>query len=66
MKRQLQRYGAEPLMHGEDRIAWGKHWIATLTRPLRHPGNHRYAWALRRRDRRHLPESLPYPKFETA
>ena len=37
-------------------------WLPKLTQPMRHPGNHKYAWTLQRRDRRHLPDSLPYPK----
>jgi hypothetical protein len=38
-------------------------WLSdalTRLRPLKHPGNHRYAWPLHRRTQ--LPESLPYPK----
>lgn len=56
----LQRYGA-PAPAGDLR-AWLDTWRARLTRPLRHPGNHRYVWALDRRLRRHLPDPLPYPK----
>lgn len=58
----LEQYGA-PTLAG-DRWTWGRAAIAAVTRTVRHPGNLRYAWALRRRDRRHLPESLPYPKFD--
>jgi hypothetical protein len=29
-----------------ERRNWLRTWTARLTRPLRHPGNHRYAWAL--------------------
>jgi hypothetical protein len=43
-----------------------REWLAAalplLTRKVRHPGNHRYAWALQRAVRRSLPPSLPYPK----
>jgi hypothetical protein len=28
--------------------------------------NHRYAWAVNRRIRRHLPEGMPYPKVLDA
>ena len=65
---QLEAHGAEPLGETEDARAWLARWVPTLTRPLRHPGNHKYAWALDRRARRHLPASLPFPKLvaETA
>lgn len=67
----LDAHGAPPLADGEDRRAWATRAIAQLTRPLRHPGNHRYAWALRRRDRKHIERwaeqrgcaGLAYPKF---
>lgn len=35
-------------------------------RPFRHPGNHKYAWALDRGARRHLRPAEPYPKFERS
>ncbi len=59
---ELIAHGASP--PGRDLEAWRLRWVRELTRPVRHPGNHRYAWTLRRRDRRHLPPSKPYPKFE--
>lgn len=59
----LEQHGAEPLRSDEDAAAWVSRWVGRLTRPLRHPGNHKYAWALHRRDRRHLPGGLPYPKL---
>jgi hypothetical protein len=37
--------------------------LQTSTRPLKHPGNHRYAWALAKAASRALPRSLPYPKW---
>lgn len=37
-------------------------WIDRVTRRRMHPGNLKYAWTLRARDRRHLPASLPYVK----
>ncbi len=60
----LERHGAEPLGETEDAEAWLARWVPALTRPLAHGGNLKYAWALRQRDRRHLPASLPYPKFD--
>lgn len=43
---QLVRFGADPLGPADDGRAWLARWLPRLTRPLRHPGNHRYAWAL--------------------
>lgn len=60
---QIEGYGADPLLTG-DPETWLRTWLPVLTRTVRHPGNLKYAWALRRRDRRHLPASLPYPKLE--
>jgi hypothetical protein len=37
--------------------------LRTLTRPLKHPGNHRYAWPLTRIAERAMPRGLPYPKW---
>jgi hypothetical protein len=59
----LERHGAEPLREDEDAAAWLRRWVGRLTRPLRHHGNLKYAWALFPRDRRRLPASLPYPKI---
>lgn len=59
----LTDYGATPLTSNEDPRAWVKRWTALLTRPFVHGGNHKYAWMLRGRDRRFLPDSLPYPKM---
>lgn len=42
-------------------------WLAQVLRAMptvRHPGNHKYAWALHRRER--LPRGLPYPKLHFA
>jgi hypothetical protein len=58
---QLESYGATPLT-GDPR-AWLAVWLPRLTRPVKHPGNHKYAWTLQRRNRRHLPASKPYPKL---
>jgi hypothetical protein len=59
----LERHGADTLGADEDPDAWLARWLPELTRPMRHSGNLKYAWALHRRDRRHLPASLPYPKL---
>lgn len=59
---QLEEHGATSLEDGEDARAWCERWTSELTRPLSHPGNLKYAWTLSKRDRKHLPESLPYPK----
>ena len=57
----LERFGAAPAPR-EGREGWLRTWLPRLTRPLRHTGNHKYAWALQRGARRFLPDSLPYPK----
>jgi hypothetical protein len=36
----------------------------TVSSAINHDGNHKYARTLQRRLRRHLPQSLPYPKFD--
>lgn len=56
----LLRHGA-PAPAGDWR-EWCASAIGAVTRTHRHPGNHRYVWALDRRLRRHLPDGLPYPK----
>jgi hypothetical protein len=38
--------------------------VARLTRLQRHPGNHKYAFAIDRRMRKHLPPSRDYPKLQ--
>jgi len=60
---QLVAHGADPLHPNADREvrhSWLRRWTSELTRPLRHPGNFRYAWALDRRV--DVPEGLPWPK----
>jgi hypothetical protein len=59
---QLVAAGAEPLEKGECPYAWLERWLPRLTTPLRHTGQHRYAWALTKAGRRHLPEAQAYPK----
>jgi hypothetical protein len=59
----LEQLGAAPF-DAEDRDsarAWLNRWARELTRPLRHGGNHRYAWRIDRR-LAWQPERLPYPK----
>lgn len=58
---QLVAFGAEK-PRDEDLTSWMNRELAKITRPLRHAGNHRYAWALDRSAARVLPKSLPYPK----
>lgn len=62
----LVEHGATPLSEDEDAVAWVARWCTALTRPLRHPGNHKYAWALEHsRAQRSLP-THPYPKWSHA
>lgn len=51
---------------GGDWAQWVRSAVAVTSRPERHPGSHRYVWALDRRLARKLPGSLPYPKFSRA
>lgn len=63
---QLVAHGARSLDDGantDEATAWVRKWVDRLCRVVRHPGNHKYAWMLNRRKRRHLPPSLPYPKL---
>ncbi len=60
---QMIRHGADPLHEASEAPGWLREQLPRITRALRHGGNHRYAWALHRRDRRHLPPSQPYPKW---
>jgi hypothetical protein len=48
---------------GDDLDGWLRMALPAVTRTFRHPGNHKYAWALARAARRALPASLPYPKL---
>lgn len=65
---QLVRAGAPPIdverASEEERRAWLRAAVASVTRPLRHGGCFRYVWALDRRARRHVPAGLPYPKLD--
>jgi len=60
----LERFGAERIAANDNALEWLHAWLPKLTRAVRHDGNHKYAWTLQRRLRRHLPQSLPYPKFD--
>ena len=55
----LVRHGAPTPSAGFLR-EWLEEWLPKLTRPMPHPGNFKYAWALNRAVR--LPAGLPYPK----
>lgn len=59
----LVSYGA-PAPSG-DWSAWVRGAVEAVSRPVRHPGNHRYIWGLDRGVARRLPKSLPYPKMKT-
>jgi len=59
---QLVAFGAPP--PSGDWRTWVRAAVAATTRPVRHRGKHRYVWALDRRLRRHLPDSMRYPKLE--
>lgn len=62
------RYGVELLIsHGApppsgDWRAWVRSAVAAATTTTRHPGCHRYVWALHRGDAKLLPMKRPYPK----
>jgi hypothetical protein len=60
----LEEAGADPAPEPGcgDLAGWAARWVPLLTRPLRHPGCHRYAFALDRRLRPRLPPALAYPK----
>lgn len=59
--RRLVELGAEPPAAGDCPKTWVRQWVAELTRPIRHKGNHRYAWSFHKSIGRDWPE-LPYPK----
>lgn len=61
--RTLEQHGAPPLRPWDDMVTYVKAWLPLITRPIRHTGNHKYVWALHRRDRKRLPDSLAYPKM---
>jgi len=55
----LVKYGATPPQNGESLSDWTDRWLPRLTRPLRHRGNHKYAWTLAGRN---VLTGLAYPK----
>ena len=63
--RLLMEFGAtEPASDTPDELKrWEKYWVGKLTRPLRHPGNHKYSWGLNAKMTRILPKSKAYPKI---
>lgn len=65
-ERLLQRWGASPMLPGEDPKLWLRKAKADAgVRTFRHPGNHRYVFRLGRHARRHVRVALPaqtYPK----
>jgi hypothetical protein len=63
VNRLVDQYGATPLADDEDPREWAARVQAELTRPLRHTGNHKYAWGLTRTEKRHMPDGLAYPKM---
>lgn len=64
---QLEQVGAVPLMAGDDPRRWLARELRRVARRLRHPGNHKYAWTLRRRDARHLRDlARTYPKLRAG
>jgi hypothetical protein len=63
----LVEHGATPAPADKAaRLAWLAEWLPRLTRPLRHPGNHKYAWALHKGRRGQLAPAAPYPKWAQA
>lgn len=63
---QLEAHGAARLTETDDPVSWLGTWVPRLTRPLRHRGNHKYAWALDRGLRKALRPAGPYPKTTDA
>ena len=63
--RLLMEFGAtEPESDEAEHLKlWEKHWVEKLTRPLRHPGNHKYSWGLNPKMMKVLPKSKAYPKI---
>ena len=60
---ELVKRGAVAPASGADMKAWLGDWRRMLCRPVRHPGNHTYLWALHRRLKKFLPDGQAYPKF---
>jgi hypothetical protein len=60
--RRLVALGADAPCLGEDMGAWTTRALAKLATPLRHPGNHRYIFALKPKTLLVAVPALPYPK----
>src|SRR5262245_12097836 len=60
---QLVKFGADQLGAEDDGRVWLARWLPLLTRPMKHPGNHRYAWALAGA---RMESVAPYPKKVVA
>lgn len=60
----LVRAGADRMRDADDPVAWLERWLPRLTRSVRHPGQHRYAWALEKGARRHLITALARRKLK--
>lgn len=58
---QLEQHGADPPPPG-DPASWCRHFRDALTRPLRHGGNHKYAWPLVPGIAAAMPAARPFPK----
>lgn len=58
----LEGFGATPVAGDPGR--WLREWLPKLTRPVRHPGNHKYAWALNPATQKTMATSLPFPKLD--
>lgn len=60
---QLEQFGFDACPEeGRARAEWLGRALAALTIPVRHRGNHKYAWPLEKAVRAQLPRSLPFPK----
>lgn len=65
--RRLVAQGAdEPADSNRETVKeWSNHWVAKLTKPVDHPGKHKYAWCLEPKYRNRMPLSQRYPKWLT-
>lgn len=50
----LVQLGADRLTDASKGAAWLAHWLPLLTRPVRHPGNHKYIWGLDKPTKKHM------------
>jgi hypothetical protein len=60
----LEHHGATPCPP-DNRSVWLQTWLPLMTRVVKHPGNHKYAWSFVKRKPITLP-SMPYPKQLTC